>query len=95
MGDRGRGRPPTFTPEQRQQLAELVRLFGIRGTIRLTKPTISAPTLGKIAHEFGIRLSVGRRPINTITNSKESVGHSMSYDKDGLPPSSKRMPAAA
>ncbi len=92
MENRGRGRPPTFTPEQRQQFAALVRMFGIRETIRITNRSISSATLGKIAHEFGIRLSVGRRQ---KMNPKESVEHSMSCAKDDISPPSERTPTAA
>jgi len=60
----GRGRPPTFTLEQRQQLAELVKQFGIRETVRQSELRVSSKTLTLIAREFGIKLTVGRRRID-------------------------------
>jgi transposase-like protein len=64
MRTRGRGRPPTFTPEQRQQLAELVKQFGIRETVRKSEWRVCSWTLTQIAREFGIKLTVGRRRLS-------------------------------
>ena len=58
---RRRGRPPTFSAVDRQQLAELVRQHGIQGTLRSVEIRISPQTLSKIAREFGIPLRPGRR----------------------------------
>ncbi len=59
---RSRGRPPTYLQEDRKYLAELVRQYGIAGAKRRTGMPVSFPTMAKIAHEFNIRLSKGRRP---------------------------------
>ncbi len=56
-----RGRPPTFSAEDRQHLAELIRQYGIRGTLRIVETPVSSPTLSLIAREFGIPLRRGRR----------------------------------
>lgn len=58
---RRRGRPPTFSVEDRQFFAELIRQYGIRGTLRLIETPVSSPTLSSIAREFGIPLRRGRR----------------------------------
>jgi len=58
---RRRGRPPTFSAADRQQLAELIRQHGIQGTLHATEIRISPHTLSKIAREFGIVLQPGRR----------------------------------
>lgn len=57
----GRGRPPTFTPEQREQFAQLIKLHGALRTHAISSIPISRATLLKIAHEFGIPLKHGRR----------------------------------
>lgn len=57
-----RGRPPTFSQEQRHELAELIRQHGIRGAQRQAKIPICHQTLSGIAREFGVTLSKGRRP---------------------------------
>jgi hypothetical protein len=59
---RKQGRPVTFKLPQRRQLAELVRQHGARGAQAVAPVPISTGTLLKIAHEFGIELSKGRRP---------------------------------
>jgi transposase len=60
-----RGRPPTFSPADRQHLAELIRQHGIRGTLRIVETPVSFPTLSTIAREFGIPLRRGRRGSDT------------------------------
>lgn len=59
---RGRGRPPTFSPMDRQYMVELIRKYGIAGAQRRATFSISEATLIKIAREFGIVLPKGRRP---------------------------------
>lgn len=59
-----RGRPFTFTTEQRRSLAELLRIHGARKTQELSLISISLATLLKIAHEFGVALKKGRRPMD-------------------------------
>ena len=56
-----RGRRMTFPPEQRAQIAELIREFGIAGTHRRLNFPISKATLGRIANEHGVPLHAGRR----------------------------------
>lgn len=58
---RRRGRPPTFSAADRQQLAELIRQHGIQGTLHASNVRISPQTLSKIAREIGIALRPGRR----------------------------------
>lgn len=57
-----RGRPPTFSREQRHNLAELIRQHGISGARRRAKFPICHQTLSRIAREFDVTLSKGRRP---------------------------------
>ena len=59
---RSRGRPPTFSPRDRQQFAELLRIHGLRGAREVSTVPISIDTLLKIAREFNIALKKGRRP---------------------------------
>mgnify|MGYP007114253203 CR=1 FL=1 len=56
-----RGRRLTFSPEQRDRIAELIREFGIAGTHQRLNFPISKATLGRIASEHGIPLRAGRR----------------------------------
>ncbi len=56
-----RGRPPSFTRQDRQYLADLIREYGIRGARRKSQISVCHQTLGKIAHEFEIPLKHGRR----------------------------------
>jgi hypothetical protein len=60
-GQLRRGRPPTFTTEQREQFAGLIWVYGARGTLEVSTIPISLPTLLKIAREFQIPLKHGRR----------------------------------
>lgn len=63
QSERKRGRPVTFSRDDREYLAELIREHGIRGARREAKMSISQNTMVKIAREFGIRLTKGKRPI--------------------------------
>lgn len=56
-----RGRRLTYSPEQRTQIAELIREYGITGTRQRLDFPISKATLGKIASEHNISLRPGRR----------------------------------
>ena len=56
-----KGRPPTFTQQDRQYLAELIREHGIRGAKRKSRISVCHQTLIKIAREFQIPLRPGRR----------------------------------
>lgn len=56
-----RGRKPKFTPSQREQLAELIRQHGARGAIAHAPEPVCLATVLKIAGEFQIPLSKGRR----------------------------------
>lgn len=58
---RKRGRPPTFTRQQREQFAEMIRIHGARGTEEISSIPISLHTVLKIAREFQIPLKPGRR----------------------------------
>ena len=57
-----RGRKPTFDPDTRKRMAELIRQFGARQAKELAPVSISVNTLLKIAQEQGIKLKQGRRP---------------------------------
>ena len=57
-----KGRPPTFSAEDRQYLAGLIRQHGVRGARRMSEISVCQQTLTKIAAEFGIELRRGRRP---------------------------------
>lgn len=57
----GRGRPPTFTTEDRAHLAELIRQHGIRGARRVAGVPVCIGTLVEIGREFNIKLRRGRR----------------------------------
>ena len=57
-----RGRPPTYTHDDRRQLAELIRLHGARRLREAYAVPICMGTLLKIAREFGVELKKGRRP---------------------------------
>lgn len=58
---RGRGRPPTFSAEDREYLAELIHKHGIRGARRVAKFSVCQKTAMNVAREFGIQLPKGRR----------------------------------
>ena len=58
----GRGRKPKFFPEDRKNLAELIRQHGIRGAQRHAGMPVCRTTLAKIAREYGIQFTRGRRP---------------------------------
>ena len=62
QGKMKRGRPITFSRDDREYLAELIREYGIRGARRNSAISVSQATVAKVAREFGIRLSKGRRP---------------------------------
>ena len=47
-----RGRPPTFTQQDRQYLAGLIERHGIRGARQRANIAVCQQTLGKIAREF-------------------------------------------
>jgi hypothetical protein len=55
------GRPATFSPAARRELAELIRQYGARRARELSPMVISLGTLLKIAKEFDIELRKGRR----------------------------------
>ncbi|MCE9604754.1 MAG: hypothetical protein K8U03_07600 [Planctomycetia bacterium] len=57
-----RGRPPTFLPEERSRLLELIRIHGARGAREASGRQVSVSTLLKIAREAGLQFSKGRRP---------------------------------
>ena len=57
-----RGRPLTYQLADRQHLADLIRRHGARGARERAPQPICVGTLLKIAGEFGIQLSKGRRP---------------------------------
>jgi hypothetical protein len=59
---RGRGRPPKFTREDRAYLAGLIREHGIAGAVRESRILVCDKTLAKIANEYGIILRQGKRP---------------------------------
>lgn len=61
---RKRGRRPTFTDEERQYFAELIRQHGARGAREKVGNRVSLNTLLKIAGEFGIELKRGKRTKN-------------------------------
>jgi hypothetical protein len=58
---RSRGRPPTFLRRDREYVADLIRMYGISGAQRAARFSICNRTLIKIAREFGIVLTKGRR----------------------------------
>lgn len=58
----GRGRQPTFKPEERRIVAELIREHGARGAQRVSPIPICFATILRITKEFGIELKKGRRP---------------------------------
>jgi len=62
MTKKWRGRPQTFNYEDRRNLAELIRRHGARSTKAIAETPISIPTLLKIAREFDVELTKGRRP---------------------------------
>jgi len=57
-----RGRPVTFGPAQRSELAAMIRQHGIRETQRRVAFPICLRTLVRIAREEHIVLPKGRRP---------------------------------
>ena len=57
-----RGRRPTFSRQDRDYLADLVRKYGIRGAQRKSTISVCCQTLSKIAEEYGITLKRGKRP---------------------------------
>ncbi len=59
-----RGRAPTFSREDREYLAGLIRQHGIRGAQRAARISVCRQTLIRIAREFNISLNKGRRPRN-------------------------------
>lgn len=61
-GEKKRGRTPTFGPETRAMLADLIRQHGVRGAREIAPISVSSVTLLKIAGEHGIKLKKGRRP---------------------------------
>ncbi len=56
-----RGRPPTFSQQDRKYLAELILEHDVRGARRKSKTSVCQQTLSKIAREFEIPLRPGRR----------------------------------
>lgn len=57
-----RGRPKTYSDQDRRHFAELVRRYGARQARQMSGTRISVMTLLNIASEFGIQLKKGRRP---------------------------------
>lgn len=56
-----RGRPPSFSRQDRQYLADLIREYGLRGVQQKSLISVCHQTLGKIAHDSEIPLKHGRR----------------------------------
>lgn len=71
---RRRGRPPTFSREDREYLAGLIREHGITGARRAARFTVCQRTLIGIARDFGIELRKGRRPRLTADAGREWPG---------------------
>ena len=61
MTTSNRGRPRTYSDDERRTFAELVRQHGARGARDVVGQTVLLNTLLKIADEFGIELRKGRR----------------------------------
>ena len=80
--DRGRGRPPTFTSEDREYFAELIRECGVRGAQRQSKLSVSKATLIGVAREHGIVMKKGKRPRQqaTISLSETRFEHTGSVE---------------
>ena len=70
---RKRGRPHTYGPAERAQLAELVRKYGITGARRTGQTLASSDTLAKVAREFGIQLVAGRRSRHAPEDAHDTV----------------------
>ncbi len=79
-----RGRPPTFSPRDREDLAELIRQHGIRGTTRLVPFRVSAETLIKIGREFGVVLARGKRPGQLRAPVDSTRVHSLDHPTNNL-----------
>ena len=62
MTENRRGRPATFSSDERRRLAELIRVHGARPAMEMCAVPISLQTVLKIAREFNIELKKGRRP---------------------------------
>lgn len=62
MTEKRRGRPPTYSEDDRKNFAALIRLHGARGAREAAPVRPSMHTLLKIAQEFGIQLQAGKRP---------------------------------
>lgn len=60
---RKRGRPRSYSPEDRRRIAEIIRQCGARGAREQLGNTICMSTLLGIAREFGIELKRGRRRV--------------------------------
>jgi len=62
VSEKNRGRPPTFTEQERRYFLELIQTHGARQARELSEIPVSLPTLLKIAREQGLELRPGRRP---------------------------------
>ncbi len=59
--ERKRGRPPTYSREERERIAQVIAQCGVRGAREVLEHRICQSTLVKIAREFGVALKKGRR----------------------------------
>ncbi|MBA4020671.1 MAG: hypothetical protein C0483_26220 [Pirellula sp.] len=62
LTEKRRGRPPTYSDDDRKNFATLIRLHGARGAREAAPLRSSMDTLLKIAQAFGIQLKAGKRP---------------------------------
>jgi len=62
MTGKRRGRPATYSDDDRKNFAALIRLHGARGARGIAPARPSMHTLLKIAQEFDIQLKAGKRP---------------------------------
>lgn len=63
--------PLKFEGETRHQIAALIRQYGARGAREVSPVPISLATLLKIAREHGIKLKRGRKPKQTVNESRQ------------------------
>lgn len=70
-----RGRPRTFRWQTRKYFARLIERFGVSGARTASKISVSRPTLIKVAKEFGIQLSAGRRCLDMSKYRTPRLNH--------------------